>query len=944
MERPRGYPRLRVPAALARLTARVSLARAAPLAAAARQFPVSFGTLTLLATLTLLLNRYLHIFMVFWSFLAGLATFYYALSPETLVPNLLFLISKKQKDPDGLSRPIGCAVCGDVKCNRHRPTLSLESMQPWLDLKVPQKVDASLAELLELVLKNFIYPWYSDFTDDEALVDELRLTMRFAAAVLLRRTKKVDVPSLITDKLLKVAMKHIEIVVRAKQKVRNTDALQQAALEEYGPDLHLALRSRRSELRYLRTLTEMLLPQLIPHSTADTKSLMLLVREVVSGSVLLPLLDQLASPDFVNFLILLFLDETPMMDSMEPSSPLVPFLEKFVQPRTKSFTVLKLELKEIRKTQELLFLFMKFLKSQAVVHVLQFCLSVEDFNDKLIRPDLNDTEMQELHAEVCCLYRTYCCDGSVDKIKFDPAVVAGLATVVHGPYADVVRLQNTPHLFQAYEHVLALLENVFTPMFWQSDEYFRYMIGDENLNSTQGKMMKASLSIEDGRQLNRRGGETFGIGRISSKFKHVFKSNTLEGGLPVMEDPDELGLVEEANMVEEDDFLEDAEAAAAMLAQQQPPAPRDLSSWRVCAVSLDVGYDDARKEKTFLFLIEVQRLDGKPDEPGHNHWTVKRKYDEFYALQTKLTEFHGSFPDAQLPPKKVIGSKGLEFMESKTKGFELYLQSLLQHPTLTHSQLLVDFLSRDGEAQFSDKTFPDVNIGKIFKAVPRLMKERGQHLEPFIQSFVVSCEAPKPKPGRNEITVLSPSQKCDAKIFSPLFGDNASRVDGCDKKRGPNFFVEERTVSGIYDYLLFVGRIVFKIPDWLHQLLMGGRILLKHTLEAYCDHYLAYKIGQLLQEHRLEELLHLLRDVLFFDKDPSRTPEEQRLRAQQTFQGMMAYIPDMAVRCIGEDARYEGIKLLFDGLQQPLLNKQLTYLLLDIVVLELFPEIDQKLK
>lgn len=77
------------------------------------------------------------------------------------------------------------------------------------------------------------------------------------------------------------------------------------------------------------------------------------------------------------------------------------------------------------------------------------------------------------------------------------------------------------------------------------------------------------------------------------------------------------------------------------------------------------------------------------------------------------------------------------------------------------------------------------------------------------------------------------------------------------------------------------------------------------------------------------------------------------------------------VKCIGEDANYDGIRLLFDGLQQPLLNKQvrggrrrdggmrrtegrgqtcwthpclspqMTYVLLDVAVQELFPELSK---
>lgn len=42
--------------------------------------------------------------------------------------------------------------------------------------------------------------------------------------------------------------------------------------------------------------------------------------------------------------------------------------------------------------------------------------------------------------------------------------------VAEGPYTEVVKLQTMRCLFEAYEHVLSLLENVFTPMFCHSDE------------------------------------------------------------------------------------------------------------------------------------------------------------------------------------------------------------------------------------------------------------------------------------------------------------------------------------------------------------------------------------------------------------------------------------------------------------------------------------------
>uniref|UniRef100_A0A8C3AT14 Sorting nexin-14 n=1 Tax=Cyclopterus lumpus TaxID=8103 RepID=A0A8C3AT14_CYCLU len=870
-----------------------------------RQYPVFCFLLLVLLLSTVLLNRYIHIMMVFWSFLAGVVTFYCSLGPESLLPNVLVSIKPKTKVPLKELFPLGhsCAVCGKIKCKRHRPTLLLENYQPWLDLKVPSKVDASLSEILELVLENFVYPWYRDITDDEAFVDELRETLRFFAAVLVRRTQKVEVASLITQKLLKVSMKHIEIIGKARQKVKNAEYLQQAALEEYGPDLHVALRSRRDEFLYLRNLTEMLFPYILPPKATDCRSLTLLIREVLAGSVFLPSMDYLADPSLYV---------------KHPTSTLVPFLQKYSDIRSKKPSVLKLELKEIREQQDLLFRFMNFLKQEGAVHVLQFCLAVEEFNDRILCPELSDTEKMMLHEEVKKIYETYCLDESVDKIRFDPFIVEEIRNIAEGPYAEVVKLQTMRCLFEAYEHVLSLLEKVFTPMFCHSDEYFRQLLRGAESPARNSRMS---------RNTSKRG-ESFGISRIGSKIKGVFKSTTMEGAMlpsygPVEGEDD---MVEEAIMVLEDDSP--VEAAST------PSTPRNLSAWNITIPYIDFYDDDVKRERIPVFCIDVERNDRKAVGHETEHWSVYRRYLEFYVFESKLTEFHGSFPDAQLPSKRIIGPKNYEFLTSKREEFQEYLQKLLQHPELSNSQLLADFLSPYSmESQFLDKMLPDVNLGKIIKSVPsKLIKEKGQHLEPFIQSFFNSCESPKPKPSRPELTILSPTSENDKKLFNDLFKNNANRSEMTEKRHNQNYFMEMITVEGLYDYLMFLGksRVVFHVPDWLHHLLMAGRILFKNTLEAYTDHYLQHKLNKVVQEHRLVSLITLLRDTVFCESSLARSPQDKQRRAKKTFEEMKTYIPDILGKCIGEESKYEGVRLLFDGLQQPVLNKQLTYVLLDI--------------
>lgn len=291
-----------------------------------RQYPLFCFLLLSLSGLTLLLPSYLHVLLLFWSFLAGAVTFYCAIGPDTLVPNLMF---PSRTRTQGAPEPaLGCAVCGRVRCRRHRSSLRLENHQPWLDLKVHSQVDASIAEVFELVLENFVYPWYRDITDDEACVDQLRVTFRFFASVLLRRAQKVDVLAVVTEKMMKAAMKHLELLARAGEQVRSPDGLQQAVLDQYESELHVALRSRRHELRYLRALADSLFPLVMPPDSSECRSLALLLREVMAGSVFLPTMDFLADPDTVNLMVLLFVDDTPPEPASGPPSPLVSFLHR----------------------------------------------------------------------------------------------------------------------------------------------------------------------------------------------------------------------------------------------------------------------------------------------------------------------------------------------------------------------------------------------------------------------------------------------------------------------------------------------------------------------------------------------------------------------------------------------------------------------------------------
>ncbi|XP_066293254.1 sorting nexin-14-like isoform X4 [Branchiostoma lanceolatum] len=875
-------------------------------------------------------SSYAHIFMIFWSFVGGMVLSYMFFGrSKNMMPNFLIMYNRK-KEPvlDELEREAlrkSCPVCGDPRCARHRPGLSILDLQPWTNLKVTEKVDMALSEFLELVLRDFVYTWYRDLSTDEAFVDEMRVSLRFILSCLIRRVKKTDLPTFIVNKLIKAAMSHLDKYVRAMESAQPGADLEKATLELYGSELHCVMNSRRTELQYLRHLSGEIFPYILPARSLKCKSLCALLRELMSASVLMPAIDKIADPDFVNNLMLIFLDETPMAVATEPPSHDVDLLAHFSQPRqAPTESALRLDLPDIMNNQTTLFRFMQFLKDEASVHVLQFCLSVEDFNRRSLNPDMTDQQKIDLHQEAKMIYEMYFKSDAVDKIQFPADVTAEIKSIVEGPPEGVTRLRTSTPLFSAYEHAYGLLENTFLPLFYQSDDYYTMLCGGR---------LPTNIPKSASRSAGKKGMEPFAaVSKFGNRLKGMLRSNTgdVDDRLLALYDDQEDQTPDTSPMEPYEEEIED-EIESEFI-------PKDLSAWRVAIPRAESRYENGKQY--YVYIISVQRIDIREGETsGPSGWETTRRYNEFYVLENKLTEFHGEtlLEDCCLPTKRIQLTKpSQEFVDSKIAIFEKWLQMLLTKPALRGSELVHSFLSPGPE--FETRLLMDVNIGKMLKSVPnKLTKEKGQHLEPFLHAFLASTETTKPRQSNPEVIEESPKDKMERKISYPIYGNNAAGLVSIHNTEPEGLQV--RGLHGAADFLLYIARTVYKVPTWFHHVAMAARIVGKHALEGYLDSYLAGKIEQVKQEHQVVGLIHLLRDVLFFDNDPPRTDEDKRVRGEETLKEMKAFLPKLFVMVIGAEKQHIGTKTIFDALQKPRLNKQLGFVLLDLAILEFFPEI-----
>lgn len=71
-----------------------------------------------------------------------------------------------------------------------------------------------------------------------------------------------------------------------------------------------------------------------------------------------------------------------------------------------------------------------------------------------------------------------------------------------------------------------------------------------------------------------------------------------------------------------------------------------------------------------------------------------------------------------------------------------------------------------------------------------------------------------------------------------------------------------------------------------------------------------------------------------------RTETDIRERCDAALHRLLTYPHPILVQAIGESRYRDGTELIFEGLQCKELNKQLFFKLLDIIILELFPELD----
>uniref|UniRef100_A0A914C725 PXA domain-containing protein n=1 Tax=Acrobeloides nanus TaxID=290746 RepID=A0A914C725_9BILA len=827
------------------------------------------------------------------------------------------------------------------------------------NLPITESLNLAIEELIETIMRNYIKKWYlSELGTDNAFIFEIQYHIRFAILRALKSLQKVNLSQVLLDDFLPPLVLHVERVCSLSEKTEKLalPAKEVTILKEFD-DLHIALWSRENESNYLRLVGELLTERLVDEyriggqEAAFERPLNIngkiwpchsarhLIREILVSSILLPLLDLLSDPDTINQLILLGMEPDENLERLEVENiqPVSDYVD--VAPGTSEMpdSLLALKLSDIVRDPRLLQLFNMFLRDQRGPNNYLDCflLAYEIQHNRLevhTYPD-NQAIFNELQSDAWQLYGDYVHESAPNRIDFPDEIVKEF-TLAFDMKDLKLLLKATEEVYKnLYEH----LNSQFVVQFCQSEMYLSYLCGSppDVQEFIRGPIDSPELKQEK---------STEGSFSLSQFRNRLFNLMTLRYDSETL-DPDG----KEATSPNPNAQVEIGDIALIDLT-------KNLNRWNVYITKIEPRKDSAGR-LYYVYVIYVERNDLSSDsdsgldlEALPSSWIIGRKYDELFALDERLVEFHGSAVRlGLLPDKKPMQARSRAFMETQRVQFERYLQALIQQPFLKRSELLYSFLTSDEEA-FETTIISELNPFKVMRKVPnKLARERGQNLKPFILNVLANILAPtsfqveppsqQQYSDENSISSFTDESHDNRYFGSKIALDNLqiSRSLNEAKDYSQSFIFIQCWRRNIFDAFLFVAFRLARFSRYILSILVAIQVFAARSVNSLTKYFTSQLVRWTLKEQHLIYLIRILESTMNGPQNPLPSEQEIRLRAELAQRRLDDYIEESlstaGVKALMDSKRLRlFVQRLFEALQYPRLNKQLVLVLMDIIV------------
>ncbi|XP_009956453.1 PREDICTED: sorting nexin-25, partial [Leptosomus discolor] len=323
----------------------------------------------------------------------------------------------------------------------------------------------------------------------------------------------------------------------------------------------------------------------------------------------------------------------------------------------------------------------------------------------------------------------------------------------------------------------------------------------------------------------------------------------------------------------------------------------NLGMWKALIVSGEVLEENGEQVPYYSVMVSLQEVGGAETK----NWTVPRKLSEFQNLHRKLSECFPSLKKVQLPSLSKLPFKSIDqkFMEKSKNQLNNFLQKLLSDERLCQSEALYAFLSPSPEH---------------LKVIDVQGKKSSFSLSSFLERL----------PGD-----LFSHQEEETEEDSDL-SDYGEEVDGKrDSLAEPCFML----IGEIFEL-----RGMFK---WVRKTLIA---LVQVTFGRTINKQIRDTVHWMFSEPMLVYYIGVFRDAFWpngkLAPPPRAKSDEQKQETKQRAQQkLLENIPDTLQSLVGQQNARHGVVKVFNALQERKANKHLLYVLLELLLTELCPEL-----
>ncbi|XP_058579388.1 sorting nexin-25 isoform X2 [Neofelis nebulosa] len=189
---------------------------------------------------------------------------------------------------------------------------------------ISHNMDKALKEVFDYSYRDYILSWYGNLSRDEGQLYHLLLEDFWEIARQLRhRLSHVDVVKVVCNDVVRTLLTHF------------CDLKAANARHEEQPRpfvLHVSLRNSYDEVRFLQMCSRVLVFCLLPSKDVQSLSLRIMLAEILTTKVLKPVVELLSNPDYINQMLLAQLERREQMNEHHKRAyTYAPSYEEFIK-------------------------------------------------------------------------------------------------------------------------------------------------------------------------------------------------------------------------------------------------------------------------------------------------------------------------------------------------------------------------------------------------------------------------------------------------------------------------------------------------------------------------------------------------------------------------------------------------------------------------------------